>query len=281
MADFNIRSDSVDVEQIMHNIRARIREKRGVDYTEQQIHEMAKARLERFLDPQGVRSDLLEEFRRARVADEPPLLNYKFEDSTLFESDKAWVRFVRRMLKPVLKLFFNPNPLANALHIQGQLNEQVIRRAEWDSLYYEVMHNLVLETTRLGIEVKNMRMKVESVGSRLDFAERRARAVEGIVQYRAISGVDVPPAAAVPKDGAPAEPAAESAAAAEAPGGTNGARRRRRRRRGRRGGARIPQAAAGTAAPERDEGTDEAGDAGLPDGPDEGFDAPDAGSSDQ
>ena len=31
MADFNIRSDSVDVEQIMKQIRARIMEKRGVD----------------------------------------------------------------------------------------------------------------------------------------------------------------------------------------------------------------------------------------------------------
>ena len=31
MADFNIRSDSVNVEQIMRQIRARIREKRGVD----------------------------------------------------------------------------------------------------------------------------------------------------------------------------------------------------------------------------------------------------------
>ena len=34
MADFNVRSDAVDVEQIMRQIRARIREKRGADYTE-------------------------------------------------------------------------------------------------------------------------------------------------------------------------------------------------------------------------------------------------------
>ena len=34
MTDFQIRSDNVDVEQIMRQIRARIREKRGVDYTE-------------------------------------------------------------------------------------------------------------------------------------------------------------------------------------------------------------------------------------------------------
>ena len=59
MPDFNVRSDSVNVEQIMEQIRARIREKRGVDYTEQQIRELAAVKLERFLDPRGVRSDLV------------------------------------------------------------------------------------------------------------------------------------------------------------------------------------------------------------------------------
>ena len=65
MPDFNVRSDSVNVEQIMEQIRARIREKRGVDYTEQQIRELAAVKLEKFLDPRGVRSDLLEQFRKA------------------------------------------------------------------------------------------------------------------------------------------------------------------------------------------------------------------------
>ena len=63
MSDFTIRADSVDVEQIMRQIRGRIRDKRGVDYTEEQIRELAAAKLERFLDPTGVRSDLLEQFR--------------------------------------------------------------------------------------------------------------------------------------------------------------------------------------------------------------------------
>ena len=66
MADFNIRTDAVDVEQIMRQIRARIQSKRGVDYTEEQIQELASVKLERFLDPKGVRSDLVEQFRRAR-----------------------------------------------------------------------------------------------------------------------------------------------------------------------------------------------------------------------
>src|SRR4029453_7474644 len=77
--------------------------------------------------------------------------------------------------------FFNPNPLIEALNIQSKLNAQ---QAALEPLYYEVIHNLVLETTRLGIEVKNLKMRVESVSSRLDFDERRARALEGVVQYR-------------------------------------------------------------------------------------------------
>src|SRR5438876_153833 len=61
--DFNVRSESVDIEQIMEQIRARIREKRGVDYTEEQLRELAAVKLEKFLDPRGVRSDLLQRFK--------------------------------------------------------------------------------------------------------------------------------------------------------------------------------------------------------------------------
>ena len=71
MSDFTVRSDSVDVEQIMRQIRSRIREKRGVDYTEEEIREHANVKLEKFHDPRGVRSDLLEQFRRKREASLP------------------------------------------------------------------------------------------------------------------------------------------------------------------------------------------------------------------
>src|ERR1700751_772042 len=129
MAEFNIRSDSVNVEQIMEQIRARIREKRGVDYTEEQIRQLATVKLEKFLDPRGVRSDLLEQFRKVQPPYQPPELpNFAFEDGTLFDSTRASLRFIRRLLLPVLKLFFNPNPLIRALHIQSQLNTTFARR---------------------------------------------------------------------------------------------------------------------------------------------------------
>ena len=193
MPDFNVRSDSVNVEQIMEQIRGRIREKRGVDYTEQQIRELAAVKLEKFLDPSGVRSDLLDQFRKAQPAYEPPELpNFAFEDATLFESHRAPIRWIRKLLMPLLKLLFNPNPLIQALHIQSRLNtmsaEREARREAarrgMDQLYYELIHNLVIETTRLGIDNKNLKMRLESVSSRLEFNERRARALESVVVYK-------------------------------------------------------------------------------------------------
>jgi hypothetical protein len=216
MTDFHIRSDNVDVEQIMRQIRARIREKRGVDYTEEEIKELARVKLEKFLDPTGVRSDLLAQFRRTK--DEGSYPNFKFEDTTLFESSRGVVRWIRKLLRPILKLFFNPNPLIDALHIQAYLNTQSSRR---DELQYEVIHNLVLETTRLGIQVKNLRMQVESMSSRLDFDERRARALEGVVQYR-------------PGAVAPLQPPSGSGPEARESRPEQEPRTRRRRRRGRR-----------------------------------------------
>ena len=227
MADFQIRSDNVDVEQIMRQIRARIREKRGVDYTEQEIRELADAKLDRFLDPRGVRSDLIEQFKRRREENQPP--NYKFEDSTIYDTHRPVLRFIRRMLNPILKLFFNPAPIADALHIQSKLNSQ---QAWLEPLYYEMIHNLVIETTRLGIEVKNLKMRLESMSSRLDFDERRARALEGVVQYRP---------GAVP----PLQPPTGAVNGGTQQTGNQERRTRRRRRRGRKLGSVRPPAFAG------------------------------------
>jgi hypothetical protein len=226
MADFQIRSDNVNVEQIMGQIRARIREKRGVDYTEEEIRELANVRREKFLDPRGVRSDLIEQFRRKREATLPP--NFAFEDTTLYDTHRGILRFIRKLLNPILKLFFNPTPVIDALHIQSKLNAQ---QAALEPLYYEVIHNLVVETTRLGIEVKNLKMRLESMSSRLDFDERRARALEGVVQYRPGNVSPLQPPTSI--SGVPV--AAGAGLDREAAGGAEG-RTRRRRRRGRRPG---------------------------------------------
>lgn len=225
----------------MQQIRARVREKRGVDYTEQEIRDLAAVKLEKFLDPTKVRSELLEQYRQLQQGQANP--NTEQDEETLFGSPRPWLRRLRRLLRPILKLFVNPVPLMRAARLD------TIRHAE---LFYELMHNLVVETTRLGIEVKNLKMRVESLSSRLDFDERRARALEGGVQYRpAPPAPDAGTAPGARKD--EGEPESESAASRA---------RRRRRRRGRRGGQRgggLDEATGGGARPRADEPAHEEG----------------------
>ena len=223
MAEFNIQSDSVDVTRIMEQIRQRIREKRGRDYTEQQIRELATVKLERFLDPQQVRSDLVEHYRQLEPAvalgliphdrPGPPPEPFDFDEHTIYASSRGTmgklIRLIRKLLNPILKLFLNPTPVVFALSRQAEINawtlqllqqqtdlaERVTKqferagakfaaREDLDALNYEVLNNLVVEMTRLSVDMKNHRSLVESVAARLDFDERRARALESVVQSR-------------------------------------------------------------------------------------------------
>ena len=300
----------------MRQIRARIQAKRGVDYTEEQIQELANVKLERFLDPKGVRSDLVEQFKRARDRKIDPFQpeQWTTDANDLYGSSKAPVRFLRSLLRPFLKMLLNANRLVQILHQQSEVNKvyekqfHVLReknqqRDEVDTLYYELVHNLVLELTRVGIENRNLKMRLESLSSRMDFDERRARALETVVQYRPgtgpardiqplrprqderpfsqpqQSGSTAPmhqpsPVQAGGSDVATAEPSAESATA----------RRRRRRRRGRRGGrGRTPGEMAAGGSPteivsQTDSATPPHGDptahAALDEEPDTDFDGP-------
>jgi len=258
MADSNLRSNPVNVEQIMEQIRGRIREQRGVEYTEQQLQELAAAQLEKFLDPRKVRSNLLEEFRRMRAAgfaaDTAPAAR---DDAALFQTDNGLVRAIRVLLRPFTRLFVNTRALAAVL-LQSQTEQS---RRTRDQVLFELVHNLVVETARLNIELKNLKMKNDSLAGRVEFNERRVRTLEGNSTYQTTRADSAPerPFTPAPASSNPSvlhvEPQQERAHAPQPPGSpadASGQRRRRRRRRGRRGGgAQLPPGAAPTASPDR------------------------------
>ena len=108
MSDFTVRSENVDVEQIMRQIRARIREKRGVDYTEEEIRELANVKLEKFLDPKGVRSGLLNEYRRGSRIVRERRESPRSARTRRLTVGAAALAVLQTLLNPLLKLFFNP-----------------------------------------------------------------------------------------------------------------------------------------------------------------------------
>ena len=241
MADFNVRSDAVDVDEIMKQIRGRIREKRGVDYTEADLQHLANIKMEQFLDPRKLRSDLVEQFKRQRAASPAP---HSQEGAPAIETGGALKRFARKVIRRAVTSAVNPQDMIDAMHAEFRRREE---------LYYEILHNLVIELTRLGIEVHNLRMHVESLSSRLDFDERRGRALESVVQYRTtpLTGTPVassasgtpPPSITTSSPSMSGPPPSPSAPGPQGgPGGMpqgggrpDGGRRRRRRRRRRPG----------------------------------------------
>jgi hypothetical protein len=261
------RGDHVDVEQIMRDIRARIGQRPGIELTDPQVQELAARRLEAILDPRTTRPGLLEQLRRsagipavtvpALTPEEPP---YQFEDTTLYETHNPITRALRKLLNPVLKLFFNPNPLIRVLNIQSRLNvdasrreaERVQQQAEWNALHYEILQRLVTEVSRVSLEIQAMTLRVDSLATKVDFNERRVRGIEGALhQGRGAGGRETsggretaggreterqlsPPSVPVAVS-TEAAPTAEAATPGEAPTGEAQPRRRRRRRRGRRG----------------------------------------------
>jgi hypothetical protein len=270
--------DHVDVEQIMRDIRARISTRHGIDFTPQQIQELAARRLEAILEPRHARPALLEQMRRAAgEAVEIPApaaeAESPFDEASLYESHNSFVRALRKLLNPILKLFFNPAPIARALTVQTVRNNAAAQReselstkqAEWNALHFEIVQRLVTEIARTTLEMQSLTLRVEALDAKLDFSERRIRAMEAAPSSSPSSSPSRPlprqsespstePATAVSGSGAVTSPAGEN--------GGDGARRRRRRRRGRRSGPAPSETsmAAGSAAPFQDSDADADGD---------------------
>ncbi len=238
MSDPNARFQTVNVEQIMAQIRARIRERRGADHADEQIRELASARIAGLVGSDPAHAEMLERLRRgvAATPDGAPL-----DDSMLYGRPGP-LRWIRRLLSPILGLFLSPKGMVRAL---GQQGDAGARHEQSSAVLFQLVENLVLETTRLEVEVKKLEMRLESQATRFDFAERRARSLEGMVRSRS----DQPPERENVQGRAPREQSAPVPASAVAqpaagrdaePAGGSEARRRRRRRRGRRGPNRAP-----------------------------------------
>ena len=245
MSEFSVESEGVDVERIMEQIRARIRADRGGEAADAQTRQQAGARAAQVVDPGGARSALAGRPRPEQEAPAPrPSESFEFDQDTIYRSSRGAIGRilygVRKLLSPLLKFFFNVQPVAHALAAQSRINRQqaafddrVARlfdassarleaREEIDKLNHQVMLDLVAEMTRLSVEMKNHRMLVESVSARLDFFERQARARKSAPQPRKSSQASEPQSAETQTEGA--EPT------------------RRRRRRGRRRSGRTTAA---------------------------------------
>jgi hypothetical protein len=277
--------DQLDVEQIMREIRSRISERHGIDLTAQQIQDLAARRLEAILDPRTIKPSLMDELRRASglPADTPssdPENDEPLTESALYKSDNGFVRALRKLLNPLLKLLFNPTAIVDALNTQArrakaaEAREAELRgrQTEWNALHFEILRRLVTDVARVEIDNQHLAHRVESLTAKVDFNERRVRGLEH-TQHQARPSIGrVADATVAPIHSpapAPREETSSSEQAVSSDASPDGTRRRRRRRRGRRSGqlrdisgAAIPAAANPASVDQGSEGDEFEDDAG-------------------
>jgi hypothetical protein len=210
--------DGIDVEQIMRDIRARIAQRHGIELSNQQIQELAARRLDAILEPRNIKPQLLEQLRRsastADVPAPPAVETYDFDESSLYQTHRGLLRWFRRILNPILKLFFNPTPLVQALSTQARINKDLAARAveheqrqiEWNALHFELLQRMVLETSRLTLELQAMDARIESLSAKVDFNDRRVRGLDASPSAGVRPRSQDPPAASLPVSGVESAP---------------------------------------------------------------------------
>ena len=164
---YEIKAEGVDVERIRRAILEQIETKKGDLYSEEELRALAERGLESVLRAGELRGELLGEFQ-ARDGQ----WNYSFDTETVYSSSRGVVgqllEAIRRILRPVQKLFWNPNPMISALSRQSDLNRY----------YVHLLHNLVLELSRLNLELQELRNRNLQLSGRVEMLARRGKTLE-------------------------------------------------------------------------------------------------------
>jgi len=170
---FRIAAPGVDVEEVMRQVRRRIQEKKQGVLSDAEVREIEEHRLERVLEAHDLKSGLLAELLR-----DPARWNFSFEPEAIYRSSRGGtggaLESLRRLLRPVQKLFWNPTPMISALSRQSDLNQT----------YVHLLHNLVLEVTRLNLEVQELKNRTLQLQGRLEAQARREKTLESMVVLR-------------------------------------------------------------------------------------------------
>jgi hypothetical protein len=170
---FEIKAEGVNVEEIMRAIRKRIEEKKQGLYSEEEIRAIADHRLDAVLDAHEFKSDFISDFRS-----QPTRWNFAFHADTVYESSRGTLgvilKAIRGLLRPIQKLFWNPNPMISALSRQSDLN----------NYYVHLLHNLAVELTKLNLEIQDLKNRNLQLQGRLELQARREKTLEEMVVFR-------------------------------------------------------------------------------------------------
>lgn len=157
----------INVEDIMKEIRSTIAQKKKMGiYSEDEIEEVSKLKLETYADSAEIDTMLLTYLR-----DENRMWN--ISSSYRIQSHRGiagqLIVMVKRLVRPFVRLYTD-----HIVERQAQLNLYTVH----------ILHNLVREITRLGIENTQLRHRLEVLEQEHSFVQKRERTLEEMVVYK-------------------------------------------------------------------------------------------------
>ncbi|HSP07427.1 MAG TPA: hypothetical protein VLR94_09630 [Acidobacteriota bacterium] len=146
MKDFKIPSHQVDVVEIMRKIRQSAANSRSEMTLEEKVRREAKSEFLSLIQAAQVPDFMLEQIRQQQIL-EP------YDPRTLYASSRAGVGgligIIRRILKPITKLFINLDPMAHELNRLTILN----------NFYLKTMQDLIAKVSALRVEIHMMKRR--------------------------------------------------------------------------------------------------------------------------
>jgi hypothetical protein len=157
----------IDIEAIMREIRDTIAQKKqkGI-YSEEEIEEIAKLKLETFADSAEIDTMLVrylrEENRMWNISSDYRVESHRGKLGGL-------IVLAKKIVRPLIRLYTD-----HIVERQAQLNLYIVH----------ILHNLVRELTRLNVENTQLRHRLEVLEHEHRFFQKRERTLEDLVVYR-------------------------------------------------------------------------------------------------
>ena len=161
METFSVDGDNVNVSKIMQQVQQRIEKKResGI-YTEEELEEVTRLRLENLADEIDIDSNLIENLRSSNAA-------WNITPDYQVKSHRKGLGYlvvlIKKIVRPIVRLY----------------TDHIVKRQAQINLYsIHVLHNLVQELTKLQIENKKLKNRLDHIDRAQRFMGKRFKSRE-------------------------------------------------------------------------------------------------------
>jgi hypothetical protein len=156
MKEMKVPSHQIDVVEIMKKIRQSASNNRSELTRDERVKREAKSEFQALVQSSQIPDYLAEQIRQQNLF-EP------YDPRTLYSSARsgigAVIGLIRRILKPITKLFINLDPLAFEVHRLSQLN----------NLYLKTIQDLIVKTSTMQVEIYSYKKRSGHFRSREEF----------------------------------------------------------------------------------------------------------------